>query len=123
MVYDFNNVFAQILSGKSKSEKIYEDEHLLVIKNIAPAADIHWLILPKETYIDFNDFTSNASVDTVSNYFKMITKITKNHNISHYRIVINNGLEAGQTIFHFHTHIISGIENSIKDNKLIDHNL
>ena len=110
-MYDKNNVFAKIIRGEVPSEKIYEDEILIAIKNINPAAPFHILIIPKNHYIDFADFTNNASSEEISHYFKKINEIAKENNIADYRIISNKGATAGQSVFHFHTHIISGFNN------------
>lgn len=118
-MYDKNNVFAKIIQGEIPSEKIYEDEILIAIKNINPVAPFHILLIPKNHYIDFADFTSNASSDEITHYFKKINEITNENNITDYRIISNKGANAGQSVFHFHTHIISGFINQ----DLINENL
>lgn len=118
-MYDKNNIFAKIISGDIPAEKLYEDDKILAIKDINPAAPIHILVIPKKHYIDFADFVSNSSDEDVSYYFKTIEKIAKDNGTEDYRLVTNNGEAAGQSVFHFHTHILSGITN----NELIDKNL
>lgn len=118
-MYNKNNVFAKIISEELPSEKIYEDDILIAIKNIAPVSPVHFLIIPKGGYTDFEDFVTNASANEVSRYFKTTAKIAKENNISEYRLVCNKGESVGQSVFHFHTHLISGFD----DLTLIDHNL
>ncbi|NDB82817.1 MAG: HIT domain-containing protein [Alphaproteobacteria bacterium] len=106
--YDQNNIFAKILRQEVSSEKIYENEHVFAFKDSYPCAPTHVLVIPKNQYIDFSDFASRASNDEISSYYKSINEIIKQLNITSYRLVSNCGASAGQTIFHFHTHIISG---------------
>lgn len=118
-MYDKNNVFAKIIRGEVPSDKIYEDEILIAFKNIDPKAPFHILVIPKNYYIDIADFAINASDDEIVHYFKMINRIAKENDVDNYRLVSNKGKDAGQSVFHFHTHIISGFNNA----NLIDENL
>ena len=119
MKYDQNNVFAQIINNKIKAEKLYEDESVLAIKDINPASPLHILVMPKKGYIDFADFVGNASPVEIAHYFRVISKIAKDNGAKNYRIVSNKGSESGQSVFHFHTHILSGFN----DPDLINKNL
>lgn len=118
-MYDNNNIFAKIISGEIPSEKLYEDEQLIAIKDINPAAPIHILIIPKGNYIDLDDFTHNAHAEEIAHYFKMVSIIAKENGAVEYRIISNKGASSGQSVFHFHTHILSGSTNK----ELIDKNL
>ena len=118
-MYDANNIFAKIISGEIVTNKIYEDDKLIAIKNINPEAPIHLLVIPKNNYVDFTDFTKNATTEEITHYFKMVSLIARDNGAKEYRIVSNNGISSGQSIFHFHTHILSGLTNK----ELIDKNL
>ena len=115
--YDQQNVFAQIINGKIKAEKLYEDEKLIAIKDINPASPLHVLVIPKGEFIDFDDFVHNNSPEDVVHYFKMVADIAKRQGAKEYRLVTNKGVEAGQSVFHFHTHILGGLDNKDLVNK------
>lgn len=110
-MYNKNNIFAKIISGEIPATKLYEDEMLIAIKDINPVAPIHILVIPKGEYIDFADFVKKAPSDHLTHYFKTIAKIAKDNGANEYRTVSNNGLSSGQSVFHFHTHILSGLKN------------
>lgn len=118
-MYDKNNIFAKIISGEIPAEKLYEDDKLIVIKDINPAAPTHLLVMPKGDYIDFADFTARANADEIAHYFRKVAAIAKENGADEYRIVSNKGISSGQSVFHFHTHILSGSTNQ----ELIDKNL
>jgi histidine triad (HIT) family protein len=118
-MYDKNNIFAKIISNKIPTEKLYEDELLIAIRDINPAAPIHILVIPKKEYIDFTDFIEKASSSEINHYFTAIAKIAKDNGATEYRIVSNKGTSSGQSVFHFHTHILSGLKNT----NLIDRTL
>lgn len=112
MTYDVNNIFAKMISGDVPVEKIYEDDHVIAINDINPVAPIHILVIPKGSYVDFTDFTDNATENELISYFKAIANITKEQGAKSYRLISNKGVESGQSVFHFHTHIISGTKIS-----------
>ncbi len=118
-MYNKNNIFAKIISGEIPAEKLYEDEILVAIKDVNPAAPIHILVMPKGEYIDFADFVEKASSAEITHYFKTIATIAKDNGATEYRTVSNKGLSSGQSVFHFHTHILSGSKNI----NLVDKNL
>lgn len=110
-MYDKNNIFARIISGRLPCKKIYEDDFLIAVKDKNPAAPIHILVIPKDSYIDLEDFTMNAESEEISHYFKKVSEIAKTTGASEYRIISNKGEKAGQSVFHFHTHILSNFKN------------
>lgn len=116
-MYDKNNIFAKIISGEVSAEKLYEDNKLIVIKDTNPAAPIHLLVIPKGNYTDFADFTAKASTEEVAHYFRKVATIAKENGANEYRIVSNKGAKSGQSVFHFHTHILSGSVNKDLINK------
>lgn len=118
-MHDKNNVFAKIIAGEIPSEKLYEDDDLIIIKDAYPVARVHLLAIPKGSYLDFEDFANKAGAQEITHYFQTIAKFCSENNIKEYRLVSNKGAAAGQSVFHFHTHILSGSKN----NELIDKNL
>jgi len=107
-MYNTENIFAKIISGELPSSKIYEDDHMIAIKDINPVAPVHVLAIPKGNYKDFADFVTKSTPLEVAHFFKSISKIANDLSLQEYRIVSNNGSSAGQTVFHFHVHIIGG---------------
>ena len=69
--YDQNNIFAKILKSEIPCQKILENEHALAFSDINPQAPNHILIIPKNPYIDFYDFTKNASSSEVNLFWKL----------------------------------------------------
>jgi len=116
-MYDKNNVFAKIIAGEIAAERLYEDDSIIAIKDIKPEAILHILVIPKKNYIDFADFTKKATTEEIAHYFKTIASIAKANGADEYRIVSNKGTSSGQSVFHFHTHILSGSINQELINK------
>lgn len=110
MTYDKNNIFARIIRGEIPGKKIYEDEFVLAIEDIAPAAPVHVLVMPKGDYVSFDDFTIHAEPEIVTHFFKTITVIAKQLKVNEngYRLIANHGRNASQSVPHFHVHLIGG---------------
>ncbi|MCC8068495.1 MAG: histidine triad nucleotide-binding protein [Ruminococcus sp.] len=100
-------LFCKIINGEIPSTKIYEDDKVLVFKDINPIAPIHWLIIPKHHLTSVQDVTSeNSSI--VAYIFEVVSKLTKDNGIESYRIITNCGDDAGQTVKHLHFHLLAG---------------
>ena len=100
-------VFCKIISGEIKSEKVYEDEDFVVIKDIKPVAPVHDLIIYKKhvpTIADLDD----EDVKKFARLFEVVKKVVDLENLDSFRLVNNNGRESGQEIDHIHFHIIGG---------------
>ena len=110
MTYDKNNIFAKIIRGEIPAKKIYEDDFVLAIEDIAPSAPVHILIIPKGEFVSFDDFANKASPETISNFFATIAKIAELSGAakSGYRLITNHLEQAGQSVFHFHVHLLAG---------------
>jgi diadenosine tetraphosphate (Ap4A) HIT family hydrolase len=108
MTYDPTNVFAKILRGEIPCNKVYEDAFALAFYDIAPAAPVHILVIPKGGFASFSDFSLNASTEMLQGFFAAVQKIAAQQKLSDYRLISNNGAGAGQTVHHFHMHILAG---------------
>lgn len=110
MAYDTNNIFAKIIRGEIPSKKAYEDDAVLAFYDVAPAAPVHVLVVPKGEYVSFDDFTAKAPADVVSGFFKSVQKIAASLGLpaGGYRLITNHGADASQSVPHFHVHIIGG---------------
>lgn len=108
MTYDSNNVFAKILRGEIPAKKLYEDEFALAFPDIAPNAPTHVLVIPKTNYERIDDFLAKAPDDEIVGFFKAVRTVAKELGVDNYRIISNNGEAVGQTVHHFHVHILAG---------------
>jgi histidine triad (HIT) family protein len=108
-MYDDKNIFAKIIRGEAEAKKIYEDDKVLCFEDISKSAATHWLVIPKGKYTDFGDFTSRASSEETSIFFKTIGDILKDNGLAEtgYKLQMNTGKDSGQLVFHFHVHILS----------------
>ena len=103
---DENCIFCKIANGEIPSATLYEDEDFRVILDLSPASKGHALILPKEHYANLYELPDEVAAKVLIVAKNMITKMTKALGCDGYNIVQNNGEAAGQTVFHFHMHLI-----------------
>jgi diadenosine tetraphosphate (Ap4A) HIT family hydrolase len=110
MSYDENNIFARILRGEIPATKIYEDEYVIAINDIAPQAPVHILIMPKGKYISFADFSARASDAEIAALARATGKIADNVGLAGtgYRLLLNHGPDSHQEVPHLHIHILGG---------------
>ena len=100
-------LFCKIVAGDIPSTKVYEDEQILAFRDIAPAAPVHVLFIPKAHIAGVREITAdNAAV--VARIFSVIPQVAKELGITDYRVVSNNGADAGQTVHHLHFHLLGG---------------
>lgn len=103
---DENCIFCKIAAGEIPSATLYEDDDFRVILDIEPASKGHALILPKEHYANLYELDDQLASKALILAKKMITKLTDILGCDGYNVLQNNGPVAGQTVFHFHMHLI-----------------
>jgi len=110
MAYDSDNIFAKILRGEIPCSKVYEDDHVLAFRDIAPQAPTHVLVIPKGAYVSWDDFSLNASDAEIAGLLRAAGKIARDLGIAEpgYRVLANTGSDGGQEVPHFHLHIFGG---------------
>ncbi|MCF8466741.1 MAG: histidine triad nucleotide-binding protein [Sneathiella sp.] len=110
MAYDNDNIFAKILRGEIPNATVYEDESVLAFNDIAPKTPVHVLVIPKRPYVDMDDFSVNGAPEEIGNFFAKVGEIARSLGLHEggYRVVSNNGANAGQIVPHFHVHIMGG---------------
>lgn len=101
-----NCVFCKIAAGEIPSATLYEDEDFRVILDIEPASKGHALILPKNHYTDLYELPDELAAKVFVLARKMVTALRDVLECDGYNVVQNNGEAAGQTVFHFHMHLI-----------------
>ena len=100
------SIFTKIIEREIPANIIYEDEKSIIIEDISPQAPIHYLAIPKKEIKGISDL-SESDQGIVDHLMFVIKNEMSNQGINDYRLVINNGSEAGQTVFHLHIHILA----------------
>lgn len=101
-------IFGKIARGELHAEKVFENERIIAIKDINPAAPIHILIIPKKEIPDLQS-VKPEDLPLVGEMITVAQMLAKEYKITDgYRLLTNNGAGAGQTVFHLHFHLIGG---------------
>jgi histidine triad (HIT) family protein len=110
MAYDRNNVFARILRGEIPCSKVYEDQYVLAFRDINPQSPTHILVIPKEEYVSFDDFSEKASAEEITALVRAVGTVSRTDGVAEtgYRVLANTGPDAHQEVPHFHVHIFGG---------------
>lgn len=103
---DDSCIFCKIANGEIPSSTIYEDEDFRVILDLGPASKGHALILPKEHFKDVCELDEKIASKVFPLAAKIGTAMKKSLGCAGFNLVQNNGEVAGQTVFHFHVHVI-----------------
>ena len=104
---DDNCLFCKIIKGEIPAEKLYEDDDVLAFNDISPQAPTHFLVIPKK-HISGPAAALGEDDALIGKMFRAGCEVAKKNGIDHYRLVVNNGEQAGQTVFHLHLHILGG---------------
>jgi len=101
-------IFGKIIRGEAPCEKVFENERILAIRDVAPAAPVHILIMPKKEIYDLQSM-QEEDFPLLGEIVKVAQQLAKEFNITEgYRLLANNGAAAGQTVYHLHFHLIGG---------------
>ena len=101
-----NCIFCKIANGEIPAATLYEDENFRVILDLGPASKGHALILPKSHAANIYELSDEMAAKAMILAKKMATAMTAALKCDGFNIVQNNGTTAGQTVFHFHIHLI-----------------
>lgn len=109
-----NCIFCKIIKGDIPSAKVFEDENMIIIKDISPQAAVHYLLIPKEHYANIIEMT-DAQAQTLAKCLKKLSALTDELGLKNgFRIVSNKGADACQSVEHLHIHVLGGEKLSEK---------
>lgn len=103
-----DTIFSKIIRGELPADKVFENERIVAIKDINPAAPVHILIISKKVIPDLQSVTAE-DLPLIGEMITVAQSLAKRFGIVEgYRLLTNNGAPAGQSIFHLHFHLIGG---------------
>jgi histidine triad (HIT) family protein len=106
VAYDPDNIFAKILRGQVPACRVYEDEHTLAFMDVMPQADGHTLVLPKSPAENIFDLDPGMAAAVMRTGQKIAKAVKQAFNADGITLMQFNGPVAGQTVFHFHLHVV-----------------
>ena len=100
-------IFCKIINGQLPVQPLLENDDVVVLKDIAPKAPIHYLIIPKKHVENIQGFSHEDTV-LMGKLLGAATSVAQKLNAPDFKLVINNGYAAGQRVFHLHIHFLAG---------------
>lgn len=100
-------IFSRILDGEIPSERVHEDDLCIAIRDVNPVAPVHLLVIPRQPLPRLSAMTE-ADEPLLGHLTRVATQVAKAAGLSDFRLVINDGAGAGQSVFHLHLHVIGG---------------
>ena len=109
MPYDDQNVFARILRGEIPAKKVHEDDQCLAFRDVAAQAPTHVLVIPKQAIARLADAKKDDRA-LLGHLLWVAGEVARKEGIAEdgFRVVINNGKRASQSVFHLHVHVLGG---------------
>lgn len=103
-----DTIFGKIIAGEIPAEKLYEDEHCIAIQDINPVAPVHVLVIPRKAIEKLSDADEEHQA-LLGHLMLVAGKVAREQGTGDaFRLIVNNGADAGQTVFHLHLHVIGG---------------
>ncbi|MDH3393213.1 MAG: histidine triad nucleotide-binding protein [Desulfobulbaceae bacterium] len=100
-------LFCKIAKGEIPVDKLYEDEDLVAFRDIAPQAPQHFLVIPRK-HISGPNGVAGEDAALIGKIMIAGARLARENGTESFRFVVNEGAEAGQTVFHFHLHVLGG---------------
>ncbi|MEI6380835.1 MAG: histidine triad nucleotide-binding protein [Cyanobacteriota bacterium ELA615] len=101
-------IFSKIIDKEIPADIVYEDDLVLAFRDIAPQAPVHILVIPKKPILNLK-YVESEDQELLGHLLLSVKKIAQQQGLANgYRVVINNGQDAGQTVDHLHLHILAG---------------
>ena len=102
-------IFDKIIAKEIPADIVYEDDHVLAFKDIAPQAPVHVLVIPKQKFKSFVEL-KDCDDAVIAAYMKRVSKVASELGLDGdgYRVVFNSGKDGGQSVDYIHAHILGG---------------
>jgi len=100
-------LFCKIANGDIPAEKLYEDDEVIAFRDIAPQAPLHFLVIPRK-HLAGPAAIGAGDEALIGKVLRVGAELAAKNGAASFRLVANEGAEAGQTVFHFHLHVLGG---------------
>ena len=108
------SVFSRIIAGEVPAERVYEDDQCIVIKDRSPKAPTHLLIIPRKPLVNLSEAGADDRL-LLGHLMWVAGELGRTLGLEGYRLIVNNGRSAGQTVFHLHIHLLAQREMREQD--------
>lgn len=100
-------IFQKIIDREIPADIVFEDDHSLAFRDVNPQAPVHILVIPKKPVARIADM-EEGDEQLVGHLFRVAGQIAAQEKLQDFRLVVNNGAGAGQSVFHLHIHLLGG---------------
>lgn len=107
-MFDENCIFCKIAKGEIPANKVYEDDDMIIIKDLNPQAQVHLLLIPKDHYANIIEMTSEQAATLAKCVKKLSTLVDELGLKDGFRLVSNKGENGCQSVQHLHIHVLGG---------------
>ncbi len=98
-------IFSKIIKREIPADIIYEDDLAIAFRDVNPQAPVHFLVIPKKPIVKLSEATSEDQ-SLLGHLLLVASKVAVQESLTSFRLVTNNGAEAGQSVFHLHIHVL-----------------
>jgi histidine triad (HIT) family protein len=102
-----DTIFGKIARGELPADLVHEDDRALAFRDVNPQAPTHILVIPRQAIPKLSECTP-ADNELVGHLIQVANQVARQEGLEDYRLVVNNGAGAGQTVFHLHIHVLGG---------------
>lgn len=102
-----NCIFCKIADGEIPATKLYEDDDVVAFRDLQPQAPLHFLVIPRKHLAGPAAVTADDE-RLIGKVLRLGAELARREGHEDFRFVVNNGPQAGQTVFHFHLHVLAG---------------
>jgi len=102
-----DTIFGKIARGEVPAQRVYEDDHAIAFRDVNPQAPTHLLVIPRRP-IERLDAAGDGDAALLGHLLLVAKRVAADAGLDDFRLVINNGAGAGQTVFHLHVHVLGG---------------
>jgi histidine triad (HIT) family protein len=102
-----DTIFGKIARGEADAKIVYEDDHALAFRDLNPQAPTHVLVIPRQPIARLSE-AEDGDAPLLGHLMQVASRVAKQEGLEDYRLVVNDGAGAGQTVFHLHLHVIGG---------------
>lgn len=100
-------IFCKIVGGEIPAALVYEDDSVIAFDDISPQAPVHTLVVPKVHHTTMGDAIDGPEMGAIFSAVERVARV-KGVDVSGYRVIVNNGPDANQTVPHLHVHVMGG---------------
>lgn len=102
-----DTIFGRIARDEIPSERVYEDERAVAFRDISPQAPVHLLVIPREPIARLSE-ARDEHAELLGHLLLVARRVAAEAGLGDFRLVVNDGSGAGQTVFHLHVHVLGG---------------